>query len=69
MLTLRAATFILLTTISPEVRGRTAKNDGTERFMNQKSGLMKPLPIANAKTIGMASILGNVSTVKPASCR
>src|SRR5580692_9844770 len=69
MATLNAATFILLTTISPEDKGRTAKNEGTERVMDQNSGLINALPTAKARTKGTARILSNVSPVNAGSRR
>src|SRR6185295_15547780 len=53
---LRAATFILITTISPVAKGRTAWNGGSERLLDQKSGLEKPLPTGAARITGMAKV-------------
>src|SRR5476651_1833842 len=60
---LRAAIFNLLMTNSPEDKGRTVKNGESEKSVDQRSGLTKALPMANARMRGMASMRSSVSIV------
>src|SRR5438093_1446977 len=53
---LQAATFILMTTISPVARGRTPRNAGSDKSADQKSGLEKPLPTGAARITGRAKV-------------
>src|SRR5512147_1260209 len=64
MTTLTAATFNFAATNSAAGSGRTARNGGTERFVEAKSGLIKPLPIMNPSRIGIPKTQQSVTTVK-----
>src|SRR5215475_9548620 len=64
---LRAATFILITIISPLAKGRVATNAGTPRSFDQKSALEKPLPNGNARVIGIASVQIKIHAAHPGS--
>src|SRR3954471_19938765 len=63
MATLTAATFILVTTISPVASGRTARNALRERPWDQKSGLENDMPTAAARINGIATTSARVDRV------
>src|SRR5437868_4125167 len=64
---LKAATFILVTIISPVAKGRIATNAGSAKSLDQKSALEKPLPKGNARIIGMAKVHAKIQAALPAS--
>src|ERR1043166_2604996 len=66
---LRAATFILITTISPVASGRTATNGESDKSRDQKSGLENPLPAAAATITGIARVQARIHKVVPRSSR
>src|SRR5262245_52681531 len=68
-MTLNTATFILVTMISPEANGRTARKGGTDKSAVQKSGLPKPWPITDDSTSGIANAQASVSPIESPSPR
>src|SRR5438046_10690297 len=60
---LRAATFILIATISAVAKGRTATKTGRDKSADQKSGFENPLPTGSARTIGIARLTTRIRKV------
>src|SRR5439155_22886722 len=66
---LTAATFILITTMSPVASGRTATKAGSDKSVDQKSGFENPLPTGAARITGIARVAMRIRRVLAGSFR
>src|SRR5688500_14620543 len=66
---LRAATFNLMTTISPVANGRTEVKEGRAKSLDQKSGFEKPFPMGTARIRGVAMVQTKIHKVNWGSAR